>query len=160
MVLTAHIWAMEVGEQLPQAIVVGNDLSPIQPAWVPPNMTFEVDDVEKPWAYAQSFSFVHVRAMYGSLKNRPRLFVQIFGSVEPGRFCEATDWERLRHLAAQHVHHRIYTGFTITSTRETPLPFGIWAKDRKLKCERAGGRSVLVTRVRVSAGLLAAASGQ
>ncbi|KAF6796375.1 methyltransferase [Colletotrichum sojae] len=29
--------------------VIGNDLSAIQPEWVPPNVKFEIDDVESPW---------------------------------------------------------------------------------------------------------------
>jgi SAM-dependent methyltransferase len=31
------IWAIELAEEHPSATVIGVDLSPIQPAWVPPN---------------------------------------------------------------------------------------------------------------------------
>src|SRR5947209_1091117 len=33
-------WAMEFADQFPSAVVLGNDLSPIQPSWVPPNCSF------------------------------------------------------------------------------------------------------------------------
>jgi hypothetical protein len=35
-----------VGDLFPAANVLGIDLSPIQPEWVPPNVRFMVDDVE------------------------------------------------------------------------------------------------------------------
>lgn len=48
------------------AEVIGVDLSPIQPGFVPPNCRFEVDDVNEHWTYPEAnFDFVHVRAMTG-----------------------------------------------------------------------------------------------
>jgi hypothetical protein len=49
--------------------VIGFDLSPIQPTWVPPNVQFEVNDAcEAEWGYkVNSFDFIHARAMYGSI---------------------------------------------------------------------------------------------
>ncbi|KAJ6437961.1 cyclase/dehydrase family protein [Purpureocillium lavendulum] len=43
------IWPIDLADQFPSASIVGNDLSPIQPAFVPPNVTFVVDDVELDW---------------------------------------------------------------------------------------------------------------
>lgn len=43
------IWCIDVGEMYPSARVVGVDLSPIQPEWVPPNVSFEIDDFEADW---------------------------------------------------------------------------------------------------------------
>ena len=40
------IWAINVGETYPQSHVTGIDLSHIQPEWVPPNVEFQVDDLE------------------------------------------------------------------------------------------------------------------
>jgi hypothetical protein len=37
---------LEVGDQYPSASILGIDLSPIQPVWVPPNVKFMVDDFE------------------------------------------------------------------------------------------------------------------
>ncbi|KAE9572310.1 hypothetical protein CGMCC3_g11722 [Colletotrichum fructicola] len=42
-------WAIEVADVFPHAQVIGNDLSPIQPEWVPQNCKFEIDDVESAW---------------------------------------------------------------------------------------------------------------
>jgi hypothetical protein len=40
------IWAIDFGAENPQSEVIGIDLSPIQPTWVPPNVYFIVDDIE------------------------------------------------------------------------------------------------------------------
>lgn len=37
-------WAIEMGDLFPDSQVLGNDLSPIQPDMVPPNVSFFIDD--------------------------------------------------------------------------------------------------------------------
>lgn len=83
------IWAIEIADQYPMAHVVGNDLSPIQPRWVPPNLTFEVDDVEKEWTHKPgSFDFIYCRYMLGSIKDWPKLIGQAFRTLKPGGYFE------------------------------------------------------------------------
>lgn len=43
------IWAIDMGYEYPSAVVIGTDLSPTQPSWVPPNVRFEVDDFKDEW---------------------------------------------------------------------------------------------------------------
>lgn len=43
------LWAIDMADQHPGASIIGTDLSPIQPKWVPPNCRFEVDDFEQEW---------------------------------------------------------------------------------------------------------------
>jgi hypothetical protein len=52
---------------------LGNDLSPIQPPWVPPNVKFEVDDVEEPWVYSAPFDFIFCRYMLACIQDWPKL---------------------------------------------------------------------------------------
>ncbi len=40
------IWAIEFADEFPSAHVIGTDLSPIQPGWIPPNLQFEIDDLK------------------------------------------------------------------------------------------------------------------
>lgn len=64
-----------VGEQYPSAHVLGIDLSPIQPTWLPPNVHFMVDDVESPWLHPQNhFDYVHSRHTVQGIKDWPQLF--------------------------------------------------------------------------------------
>ncbi|KAE9576893.1 hypothetical protein CGMCC3_g7299 [Colletotrichum fructicola] len=46
------IWAIDFGDEHPEADVYGNDLSAVQPTLVPPNVKFEVDDIEDEWTYS------------------------------------------------------------------------------------------------------------
>ncbi|KAL2006802.1 hypothetical protein VTN00DRAFT_9470 [Thermoascus crustaceus] len=83
------IWAMQLGDLYPSAeLIVGNDLSPIQPQWVPPNVKFLVDDVEKDWAEAQKYDYIHCRYMAGSIRDWPSLVRQCYNNLKPGGWLE------------------------------------------------------------------------
>jgi hypothetical protein len=61
---------MDMADEYPSASVTGVDLSPIQPKFVPVNCTFEIDDMTEEWTYpAQHFDFIHVREMFGSIRD-------------------------------------------------------------------------------------------
>jgi hypothetical protein len=45
---------------------------------VPPNVKFEVDDIENEWTYNLPFDFIHCRAMAAVIANWPRLVKQCF----------------------------------------------------------------------------------
>lgn len=38
---------------------------------VPPNVTFEIDDVEEEWAYNEPFEYIHSRIMTSSIGDWP-----------------------------------------------------------------------------------------
>ncbi|KFY44981.1 hypothetical protein V494_01234 [Pseudogymnoascus sp. VKM F-4513 (FW-928)] len=80
------IWAMDFADQFPSAQVTGFDLSPIQPQWVAPNLRFEINDAcDSDWGYAKnSFDFIHVRAMYGSVADWPAFYQQVLENLVPG----------------------------------------------------------------------------
>ena len=73
------IWAIEMGDLYPSAQIIGTDLSPIQPQWVPPNVQFEVDDAELEWLYPKaSFDMIHARSLGGSLRDWPKFLERSF----------------------------------------------------------------------------------
>ncbi|KAF8250003.1 S-adenosyl-L-methionine-dependent methyltransferase [Wilcoxina mikolae CBS 423.85] len=89
------IWAIDFADAYPMAEVIGTDLSPIQPAWVPPNCRFEVDDAEKEFTYQpNSFDFIHMRNINQGISNWPKLMSQVFRCTKPGGYVE------LQELAA------------------------------------------------------------
>lgn len=45
---------------------------------VPPNVRFEVDDVEDEWTYHQPFDYIHCRMMGNAIKDWPKLHRQCF----------------------------------------------------------------------------------
>ncbi|KPA40777.1 methyltransferase [Fusarium langsethiae] len=61
------IWAIDYADEHPEAQVIGVDLSPIQPAFVPPNLTFMIEDIEDDWNYSHSFDYIHSRFMSSAL---------------------------------------------------------------------------------------------
>lgn len=92
------IWAIEAADVFPSATIYGNDLSPIQPRWVPPNVRFEVDDVEDEWAWGtKKFDFIHSRDMIGSIADWPKYLENIYTSdALPVIRRKATN--QIRHL--------------------------------------------------------------
>lgn len=65
-----------MGDAYPNADIVGTDLSPIQPTWIPPNVRFEVDDAQDEWTFEDGeFDFIHARTLAGSVRDWP-MFVR------------------------------------------------------------------------------------
>jgi SAM-dependent methyltransferase len=57
---------LTLDRKFPGAHVIGNDISPIQPSWVAPNIEFIVEDFESQWQYEQNhFDFIHARCLAG-----------------------------------------------------------------------------------------------
>ncbi|KAJ5591828.1 uncharacterized protein N7459_002197 [Penicillium hispanicum] len=89
------IWAIDFADSYPSAEVVGTDLSPIQPSWVPPNLRFLVDDAESPWLFSANrpFDFIHARDLGGAIANWPRLLQQAYTHLRPGGWVELQEFE-------------------------------------------------------------------
>jgi ubiquinone/menaquinone biosynthesis C-methylase UbiE len=129
------IWAIDFADENHGAEVVGTDLSPIQPTWVPPNVKFYIDDAEAEWVYGadEAFDFIHCRTMSGSISDWDRLVRQAYAHVQPGGWvefqeplaqCECDDgtmdmasdllqWQVLCHGAAKGFGKDIRAGHTL-----------------------------------------------
>ncbi|KAI1089369.1 S-adenosyl-L-methionine-dependent methyltransferase [Rostrohypoxylon terebratum] len=87
------IWSIVFAEVYPNAEVIGTDLSPTQPLWVPPNVKFELDDCTQPWTWSEnSFDFVHIRYLFGAIADWDELLRQAYRVTRPGGWvqsCEA-----------------------------------------------------------------------
>ncbi|PUU78206.1 S-adenosyl-L-methionine-dependent methyltransferase [Tuber borchii] len=92
------IWAIDAAETYPSSQVIGTDLSPIQPSWVPPNVSFQIDDAESDWTFAgDSFDLIHIRHLNGGIKNWGKLIKQSFDPLKPGGWLDVAEYEcRLR----------------------------------------------------------------
>ncbi|KAI0013834.1 S-adenosyl-L-methionine-dependent methyltransferase [Xylariaceae sp. FL0662B] len=86
------IWAIDFADQYPHAEVIGTDLSPTQPLWVPPNVKFEIDDCTQPWTWAEdSFDFVHTRYLFGAVADWTALFREAWRVTKPGGWLETCE---------------------------------------------------------------------
>ncbi|KAF3141477.1 hypothetical protein TWF594_006032 [Orbilia oligospora] len=86
------IWAIQIAEEFPDAEIVGNDISPIQPSWVPPKVSFEVDDFNDPWLQApNSYDFIHERDCHAAVKDWGKFAENVFKTLKPGGYWESQE---------------------------------------------------------------------
>ncbi|TIC97315.1 Secondary metabolism regulator LAE1 [Colletotrichum higginsianum] len=96
---------------LPNDEVFGVDLSPIQPEFVPPNCSFEVDDVEKEWTWKEPFDFIFIRCMIGSFASWPDMIAKAYEvlgwtSEETRVFCAHVRNEQRK--IGVHAYYDVY----------------------------------------------------
>lgn len=85
-------WAVEVADQYEEADVLGTDISPIQPDYVPPNCKFYIDDFESPWVYDQQFDYIHGRNLGGAVGDWVKFHEEAFKNLKPGGWLEMQEF--------------------------------------------------------------------
>ncbi|TVY49618.1 Secondary metabolism regulator [Lachnellula occidentalis] len=114
------IWAIDFADRHPESFVIGSDLSPIQPGWIPPNLEFEVDDIEDTWRH-KPFDFIHMRMMAGAIKDWPALVAQAYDNLQPGgwlEFCEFEVWVHCQNTdEVPQMIHKWQAGLTDAGER-------------------------------------------
>ncbi|KAL1975775.1 hypothetical protein VTN31DRAFT_4167 [Thermomyces dupontii] len=125
------IWAIDFADLHPQAEVIGCDLSPTQPALVPPNLKFVVDDIESDWAYKDNpFDYIHARFLALSIRNYEELIKQCYRSVKPGGWVEFQDWDpnpfsdddSLKGTCLEKYYREVYGAFEMAGYEVCPGP--------------------------------------
>ncbi|KAK1831172.1 secondary metabolism regulator LAE1 [Podospora conica] len=138
------LWAIDFADQYPSAEVIGTDLSPIQPAWTPPNCKFELDDASLDWTYAENqFDFIHIRYLLGSIPDWPRLYQQAFRCLKPGGWIEHTDSDVRIYaddgsLPADSIY-RQWEQFFREAGAKTGRTFNVTENDQQADWARAAG---------------------
>ncbi|TDZ18530.1 Secondary metabolism regulator LAE1 [Colletotrichum orbiculare MAFF 240422] len=110
------VWSIEAAEVFPNAKITGNDLSAIQPSWVPPNVQFEIDDVESPWANSAKYDFIYCRYMLGCISDWPKLVSNAYENLEEDGWVEFQDYDLTHYsddgtLTADHETLKWANGF-------------------------------------------------
>ncbi|EXK79419.1 hypothetical protein FOQG_15981 [Fusarium oxysporum f. sp. raphani 54005] len=81
-------WAIDLADDNPGIDVIGIDIVPIQPHWIPPNVKFQIDDCEQEWTFKESsIDYIHARGLNGNV-NRTRLTRTVFKTLKPGGVVE------------------------------------------------------------------------
>ncbi|KAI5809234.1 S-adenosyl-L-methionine-dependent methyltransferase [Pyronema omphalodes] len=87
------IWAIDMADQYPMAEVIGTDLSPIQPQWVPANCRFDVDDATVEWTFKDGFfDFIHARNISSGISDWDKLMSEMMRCTAPGGYVELCDY--------------------------------------------------------------------
>ncbi|AEO62416.1 uncharacterized protein THITE_133689 [Thermothielavioides terrestris NRRL 8126] len=85
-------WAIEMGDLYPEAEIIGTDLSPIQPSFVPPNVRFFVEDSSDDWDYPSEFDFIHTRMTISCWSDMKTQIIQrAFDHLRPGGWLECQE---------------------------------------------------------------------
>ncbi|KAG4253738.1 hypothetical protein FPRO03_07698 [Fusarium proliferatum] len=84
------IWAIDFADEHPHVEVVGTEISPIQPTWMPSNLQLEIEDCNDAWTFQpDSFDFIHMRFMLGSITDWTATFRESFRVCAPGGWVES-----------------------------------------------------------------------
>jgi SAM-dependent methyltransferase len=139
-----------MADQYPGASVTGVDLSPIQPEFVPPNCSFEVDDINDDWTYPNDhFDFIHIRELFGSITNWDKLLADVYRCTRPGGWVEIVErsieaYADNRPIPPDHVYHEM-NRVAVQMSEETGKSFTIW-KEAKSRLLAAGFVDVVESR--------------
>ena len=105
-------WAISIAQQYPSAAVIGMDLVPIQPEYVPINCEFQIHDAERLWNFTTPFNLIHLGFADTWVRDWPEVARQTFEALEPGGWIELKfdlPWEyneSTRHHTAIVQYHR------------------------------------------------------
>ncbi|KAI1816562.1 S-adenosyl-L-methionine-dependent methyltransferase [Poronia punctata] len=86
------LWAIEMGDRNPDTCVLGLDLSPIQPTSVPPNVTFQIDDIEDTWVHDNDFDLIHMREAAAYMTQTPKVIESALAHLKPGGWFELQEF--------------------------------------------------------------------
>ncbi|KAB8264050.1 S-adenosyl-L-methionine-dependent methyltransferase [Aspergillus pseudonomiae] len=106
------IWAVDFADQYAFSEVIGNDLSPIQPKWVPPNCQFEIDDLNQNGQLG------------GSIHDFPRPCRQAFSHLCPGEYFEIQSFTVDIFSDDSSIEKAPYTKQVVSLFQEASARFG------------------------------------
>ncbi|KIM99783.1 hypothetical protein OIDMADRAFT_200957 [Oidiodendron maius Zn] len=88
-------WAIDLGDEFPEAQIIGTDLSPIQSDLVPPNVQFVIDDATDEWPGGNdwcNFDFIHTRVTIGCWSDMLTQVIRpAFERLRPGGWMESQE---------------------------------------------------------------------
>lgn len=74
-----------MADEFPSAKVIATDITPTQPSFVPPNLEFQIDDAQMEWTFEpETFDFIHIRYLQGSIEDWDKLYGQVYKALKPG----------------------------------------------------------------------------
>ncbi|KAF4446193.1 hypothetical protein F53441_10169 [Fusarium austroafricanum] len=82
------IWAIDFADKHPEAHVIGVDLSPTQPEFLPVNVNFYIEDIEDDWTHSQPFDYIHSRLMTSSVADWTSYLTKCFTNLTSGGYLE------------------------------------------------------------------------
>ena len=88
------LWAIDFADKYDKCFVIGTDISPVQPSWVPANLQFLIDDATKEWTYKDDhFDYIHMKFLNGAFgaADLKQVYDEAFRCCKPGGWFEHAD---------------------------------------------------------------------
>jgi hypothetical protein len=131
-----------MADAFPSASVIGTDLSPIQPLFVPPKCAFEIEELNLSWTFPpEHFNFIHIRELFGCAINWDNFFAGAFEHIKPGGYVEILEhsvWPVADDDTVNEDSFFTLWGKTVVGLGEKfGKPFTIW-EESKDRMEKAG----------------------
>jgi len=154
------LWAMDFADAFPETEVIGTDISPIQSRWVPPNLEFQIDDMNLPWTWPEDhFDLIHLRVLYGCVPDWEELYKKARRYLQPGGWLQ--DFEMDTLLESDHdtlspeekETLRVWGDLFIEAGKKTGRSFDIARGHQiKEKMEAAGFVDVVEKKMKIPCG--------
>ena len=141
-----------MADKFPDCVVIGTDLSAIQPTFVPPNVQFEIDDCEQDWLYSRPLDLIHMRALGGSIADWPKLYKRAYDNLVPGGWLQVTEFETWCSTDDNSLPKSSSLYQYMIYFSEAAAKFGKImniAPEHERLCKEAGFEAVVDTRIKV-----------
>ena len=146
------LWAIDFADKFPECNVIGTDISPIQPSWVPPNVRFEIDDFNKEWTFREDnhFDYIHLRWLSGAAKDWPEIYRQAYRYCNPGGWIEHIDTSTVCYSDDGSVNEKHamvqWSKVWQEAARRTGYPVDLIEKNRMEEGMKAAGFTNIVSK--------------
>lgn len=117
------IWCVEMAEEYPKAMIVGMDVSPIQPKTKPANVEWIVQDMEDTWRFPEDyFDLIHLSLVHGCVADWDQMMQQITTHLRPGGWVEHQEFS----LCRQYLMDEDYQPLPMSDNLDELQPFFKW----------------------------------
>lgn len=143
------IWAMDMADKYPSAVVTGCDIASIQPQFVPTNCVFQIFDIESNWNFRGEYDFIHARDLVLTIRDWDELLMKALGCLRPGGYSIPEDsfllglcglFSQIGDAMGTPINapttwkHRMERlGFEDVKVTIDKLPIGEWPEDPRYK---------------------------
>lgn len=94
-------WAIAMAEQYPNCEIVATDIWPFQPAGIPPNLMYEIDDARLKWDFLEKFEYIHIRGLAGAFEDWSIIYKQIHDACSDDGVVEIVDLSLVKYKVAK-----------------------------------------------------------
>ncbi|ESU10711.1 hypothetical protein FGSG_04834 [Fusarium graminearum PH-1] len=134
----------DFADEHPNVEVISTDISPIQPAWVSPNLKFEIEYCTQEWTFApKSADYVHLRWLAGSIPDWYQFFREAYKTCKPGGWVESfepsaiitSDNDTVKETSALGQLGKLF----IEGAKKFGMSFSVYEEELQRKAMEAAG---------------------